>query len=191
MASSSKYKYQYKDREHSFKESAGLVGILYGVNWIGYYITQPDEVSNHGSFTKYRENFGELQFDMDSAFWNLGVHPLVGGQVFLFYRAHGYSHQSALFMTMIQSTLFEFTVEIYTEPASIQDLYQTPILGSIVGYGLEQLSLKLLHNGTIWGKYLGHLINPWTLFPFFEEKVLITPRFDNGKMSGVSMMMEF
>ena len=31
----------------------------------------------------------------------------------------------------IQSTLFEFLIEIYTEPASIQDLIQTPILGSL------------------------------------------------------------
>jgi hypothetical protein len=40
-------------------------------------------------------------------------------------------------MAAISSALFEFTVEVYTEPASVQDLYQTPILGSILGLGLE------------------------------------------------------
>jgi len=103
----------------------------------------------------------------------------------LFYNAE------ALSMTFVTSTLFEFTVEIYTEPASVQDLYQTPILGSIMGVGIENLSMALLNSGTTMGKFFGHLINPATLFWFYEGKVQIYPHFDGKGGSGLSLVGEF
>ena len=63
-------------------------------------------------------------------------------------------------MTFISSTLFEFTVEIYTEPAKVQDLYQTPILGSVLGVGLETLSLYLLNTGNSFGRILKPRFKP-------------------------------
>lgn len=183
--------YEYRDRSHTYQESAEHVGIIYGVSWILYPATQPDVVKNQGSWTKYRKNFGQVVFDRDEPFWNWFVHPISGSQLFLLYRGLGYSRISSLTMTFISSTLFEFTIEIYTEPASVQDLYQTPVLGSIMGVGLETLSLYLLNTGYTFAKVFGHILNPTTLFEFNEARRLsIVPYFD-GKKTGVGMAMEF
>ena len=67
-------------------------------------------------------------------------------------------------------------MEIYTEPASIQDLYQTPVLGSFLGVGLENLSMYLLNSGNAFARTIGHIINPTTLFWFYEGKVQVLPQ---------------
>lgn len=190
-----KYHFGYFDRDHTFTESAKLVGYVYAASWVGYPLSQPKVFRDQGSFTNYRKNFGHLVFDRDEPFWNWLVHPLSGSQLFLFYRANGYGRINSLAMSFISSTLFEFTVEIYTEPASIQDLYQTPILGSILGVGLETLSLYLINTGNALGKIIGHTINPWTLFKFFEGKVRVYPHYreteNNHKKGGLVFYAEF
>ena len=94
-------------------------------------------------------------------------------------------------MAFISSALFEFTVEIYTEPASVQDLYQTPIFGSLIGVGIERLSLYLLNTGNAFGRFFGHLLNPSTLFWFYEGKIIITPQLDGKGGGGLNLVMDF
>lgn len=175
-------RYAYHDRDHTFKEIASTAGILYGLNWVGYYASQPDTFREKGSFRRYADNFGKVVFDNDEPFWNLQVHPLVGSQLYLFFRGKGYSQSQAVGMSALQSTLFEFLMEVYTEPASLQDLYQTPVLGGILGYGLEHLSLKLLnHRRKLWN-VVGHILNPSTLLPGFEGSSLtVAPTVVHGR----------
>ena len=98
-------------------------------------------------------------------------------------------------MSLITSALFEFTVEVLTEPASIQDLYQTPVLGSILGLGIENLSLYLLNTGNPLSMALGHMINPATLLPQFQGKLLLVPltNFESTSPIGgyISAQVEF
>ncbi len=185
------YKYEYKDRPHTFGENVRYVSILYALNWGGYYFSQPRAFSHEGSWKGYKGRFGKIVFDMDSSYWNQVIHPYVGSQVFLFYRSQSYSRMSSFFMTAIQSTLFEFTIEAYTEPASAQDLYQTPVLGSLLGIFLEESSLYLLKSSNVFSRGLGHLINPMTLFPFFEGKTQMTPMVEKNKIVGLNLGMEF
>lgn len=81
----------------------------------------------------------------------------------------------SLWMSAIQSGLFEFFIETYTEPASYQDLYITPVYGSLIGYGIELVSIPMLNSGNAFLKVLGHIINPASMFWFFEGKVYTTP----------------
>lgn len=185
-----KVHYAYAYRQHSFAESTKHLGTLYLLNWGGYYLSQPEEFSHHGSFKEYRKRFGKVVFDMDSTNWNQIVHPYVGSQVYLYYRAFNYSRMESFFMTFIQSALFEFTIENYTEPASAQDLYQTPVLGSILGILLEEGSLKLLNSESSTARFFGHLINPMTLFPFFEGKSQLTPLTSENKIIGLNLRVE-
>lgn len=185
-----KYIYGYKNRSHTMSENLKQIGAIYGVTWLVYPLTQPSVVKENGSFKNYRNNFGKLVFDKDEPFWNWFVHPISGSQLFLYYRANGYSRIDSLAMAFISSTLFEFTVEIYTEPASIQDLYQTPIIGSILGVGLENLSMYLLNSGNAFGRFFGHVINPATLFWFYEGKVRFIPQYDN-KQASATFVFEF
>ena len=186
-----KYFYTYIDREHSYQESAKLIGVTYALSWGLYPLTQPKVFKENGSWHEYKKNFGDLVFDKDEPFWNWVVHPISGSQLFLFYRANGYSRANALAMSMIASTLFEFTVEVYTEPASVQDLYQTPVLGAMLGVTLENLSLYLLNTGNAFGKILGHILNPMTLFWFYEGKIRLSPHLDGKGTVGLNLQVDF
>ena len=186
-----KYFYGYIDREHSLKESAKHVAGVYAVSWGLYPLTQPQVVKDKGSWKNYKNNFGELVFDRDEPFWNWFVHPISGSQLYLYYRANGYKRSDAMGMAFISSALFEFTIEIYTEPASIQDLYQTPVLGSLLGVGLENLSMYLLNTGNFFGRFLGHAINPSTLFWFYEGKVRVIPQTDWRTKGSLNFVAEF
>ena len=185
------YRYSYINRRHSTTESLKHLAAIYGVTWVVYPLTQPDVVRKKGSWKNYRRNFGQLVFDKDDPFWNWFVHPISGSQLYLYYRANGYNRIDSLGMAFISSTLFEFTVEIYTEPASVQDLYQTPIIGSFLGMGLENLSLYLLNSGNAFGRVVGHILNPATLFWFYEGKVQIIPQTNLNGRHGLLFTMEF
>ncbi len=172
------YRYQYVERDHSLADNVRNIGMLYGLAWIVYPAFQPKVFRGSGGWNDYKSNFGKIVFDKDEPFWNFFVHPITGSQLYLLFRADGYTKMGSFGMTLITSSLFEFTVEILTEPASVQDLYQTPVLGSVLGLGIESLSLYALNSGTTFGKYFGHLINPATLLPFYEGRTLIIPKFD-------------
>ena len=174
------YQYDYQPREHSLSESAKNIGIVYGLTWFFYPIVQPKVFHGAGGIKTYKHNLGKLVFDQDEPFWNDFVHPLTGSQLYLLYRADGYDRLGAFEMTFISSALFEMTVEIFTEPGSIQDLYQTPVLGTVLGFGIENVSLYLLNSGNAIGKILGHILNPATLLPIYEGRTLIIPKIENA-----------
>jgi hypothetical protein len=186
-----KHYYQYKSRHHSTAETWENLGIVYGVSWVVYPLSQWSTFKDEGSFKNYKKNFGKVVFDQDEPFWNWFIHPLSGSQIFLFYRAKGYTRIDSLALSFISSALFEFTIETYTEPASAQDLYQTPVLGSMVGVGIESLSLYLLHSGNAFGEFFGHLINPMTMFDLFEHKVRIIPTTNLKNQHGLWLAAEF
>ena len=186
----SKFYYTYIDREHTFEEDLNNIASIYAVTWVIYPLTQPETFAKKGSIKNYKNNFGKLVFDKDEPFWNWFVHPISGSQLYLFYRARGYARADSLFMSFISSSLFEFTVEIYTEPASIQDLYQTPVLGAVLGLGIEKLSLYLLNSGNLVAKTIGHAINPSTLFWFYEGKIRIIPEISYNR-AGLRLYYEF
>lgn len=185
------YRYGYNDRVHTTEETIKNIGIVYGLTWVFYPLVQPKVFKIKDGVDQYKNNFGKLVFDKDEPVWNFFVHPITGSQLFLLYRAQGYSRMSALGLTTITSTLFEVTVEILTEPASVQDLYMTPILGSVLGLGIETLSMSLLNSGNTAAKIFAHIINPATLLPLYEGRTLIIPKFeeeDKGAMVKMELM---
>ena len=190
VESVSNYRYTYPERIHTWEENLTHIGVVYALTWGMYPLVLSGEIKTKGSLQNYKNNFGKLTFDRDEPYWNWGIHPLSGSMLYLYYRTNGHTRTSALAMSFISSTLFEFTVEIYTEPASVQDLYQTPIIGAIVGLSLETLSLYFLNSGTLAGRIAGHIFNPFTLFWFYDGKVSLTPAFD-GKKRGLFFVAEF
>lgn len=174
------YQYGYNDREHSLLENTKNIGIVYGLTWFFYPLIQPKIFRGDGGLKEYGHHFGQIVFDQDEPFWNGFVHPLTGSQLYLLYRASGYDRLAAFEMTFISSALFELTVEIFTEPASIQDLYQTPVLGTVLGFGIENASMYLLNSGNTLGKIIGHAINPATILPIYEGRTLIIPKLEDA-----------
>jgi hypothetical protein len=65
----------------------------------------------------------------------------------------------------------------WSEPASIQDLYQTPVLGSLLGLGLESLSMYLLNQDNPMSNFFGYLFNFYTLFWWYDGKIQVVPSY--------------
>ena len=78
-----------------------------------------------------------------------------------------------------------------TEPVSIQDLYQTPVLGSALGYFLENASMYLLNRGTWYASLFGHILNPATLFWFYKGRIEMDPVIDKNKFAGFRLTFNF
>lgn len=178
-------------RSHSFGESAAYVGGLYAINVVGYLATQQTAIRTEGSWHRYGSNLFKItRADYDTWNFNWGTHVVTGAVTNLFYRSRGYSRLDSLLMTALQSALFEFTIEVYTEPASLEDLVNTPILGAVVGTFLEWASFSLLNTDSGFLHGVGHVLNPFTLFGLHEGEVQIKPDLEKDK-KGVALQWHF
>lgn len=177
-------RYEYVDRAHTTAQNAFNLSFIYGLDVAVYRLTQASTIHEHGSWENYRRNFGHPTMDHDAPIWNLVGHPITGAETYLYYRAKGYTKLQSFHLAFWSSFLFEFTIEIYTERPSYQDLYQTPVLGSAMGYGLERLSMFLLNSDTGWfGKSTGYLVNPMLYFGYTEIETIIYPEVTSNKQS--------
>jgi hypothetical protein len=144
-------------------EYAQNFGLMYVGQWAFYYVSQKDIIEKHGSFDNWIHHPTEPVFDKDSFDYNIFKHSLAGQYYYLFYRHQGYSEMESFAWTFISSLAFEFTVETVTEKPSYQDIYQTPIYGTIVGMGTERLSNYLLSQDSAALHILGYIFNPFNL----------------------------
>lgn len=162
-------------------EKAQNFGVVYAAQWAGYYLTQKKIIEEHGSFENWYEGPSKSHFDKDHFDFNLFKHTAVGQYYYLFYRSRGYGKQSAFYWAFLSSLAFEFTIEVITEPPSVQDVYQTPIFGTILGVGTEKLSLYLHSFNTLPTTVLGYIFNPFTILPFSSYRLSLYPTRFNDK----------
>lgn len=92
-------------------------------------------LKNVGTFPQIR--------DGDSWLTNFLGHPLMGANLYHFYRTRGFSTRQSFWGTFLQSTLFEYTVEAWKQPPSGVDLLVTPTLGSLLGKTLGDRTFML------------------------------------------------
>lgn len=178
------------DEDISTGDKAINFGIVYAVQWAAYYATQETIIRDHGTMKNYREYMFKPHFDKDHFNYNLSKHTVTGQYYYLFYRSRGYGKQSSFYWSFISSAAFEFTIENLTERPSYQDLYQTPVFGSIVGMGAERLSLYFHSLQTFPTTLLGYLLNPTTIipYPYSRFQLAWTPMRMNDK-TGLALQM--
>ena len=163
---------------------------MYLTQWVGYAITQKGNIEDHGDVRNLWKNPIHPHFDKDSFDYNLILHPLVGNYYYLFYRSRRYNEVDSFFWTFTSSLAFEFAIETLTERPSIQDIYQTPVLGTLMGMGLERLS-NALHSLDAWpARALGYVINPYTIFPFSRYGFKAEPIFEKNRV-GAALRLRF
>jgi hypothetical protein len=165
-------------------------GIVYAAQWGSYFLMQKPIIEDHGSFRNWTHYPFHPHFDNDSFDYNIFQHSLTGTTYFLFYRARGYTKVDAFLWSFISSAAFEFTIETVTERPSWQDLYQTPVYGTILGLGVEKVSDTLYNTNTWWGKALGTVVNPFRLISKENRDVSVLPFFD-GKKTGIAITGSF
>ena len=79
-------------------------------------------------------------------------------------RSQGASPRQSFFFTLVLSTQWEYLFEAVAEQPSIQDLFITPIAGSILGEGVHSLTQSLRKNGTNFPEKMVILIlNPMSV----------------------------
>lgn len=152
------------------------VSTLYAFQWGYYLVGQREAIEDHGSLHNWVASPVNPHFDKDFYDFNLVLHTLSGSLYYGYYRAFGSSRPRSLAYSVLSSLLFEFSVETVTERPSFQDMYQTPILGAVVGMGLEDLSLWMLESRHVAIRGAGHLLNPYTLVPGSAWQVKLQPQ---------------
>jgi hypothetical protein len=82
---------------------------------------------------KWRENVSHPVWDTDAWYVNYILHPYWGGTYYVRGRERGLNQAYSFLYSALLSTLYEYGAEALFEPVSAQDLFVTPIVGSIMG----------------------------------------------------------
>lgn len=101
------------------------------------------------------------EWDHDNLIFNYVLHPYAGAVYFMAARSCGFSYWgSLLYATAISTVGWEFGIEACMERPSIQDIFVTPIIGSLFGEAFYHLKRHIVnHDYTLWGsRLLGNVV---------------------------------
>ncbi len=101
-------------------------------------------------------------WDEDIFFHNFLGHPYAGAFYYNMVRSQGATAWQSFGYALFQSTFWEYVVEALAEQPSIQDLFITPVIGSLLGELFNRWSLHILRSGrlNLGEKALVFFINP-------------------------------
>lgn len=162
------------------------LAINYTAQWAArwFYVRNKNSRIFSASFSGWWNNITQWPEwdDGDPFFTNWVTHPLIGSVEYLYYRAMGHGFLVSALGVLVQSTFFEYTIEGTVETPSLQDLISTPVVGTAVGFALEQSSDWLVSTDFVPAKILGHILNPMRNF-IHDRKVGIYDPFSKTFMS--------
>lgn len=101
------------------------------------------------------------EWDHDKFYFNYILHPYAGAVYYMGARSCGFNvWQSLLYCTCISTIGWEFGVEGFMERPSLQDIFITPIAGSLIGEFFFKVKRKIVSNGYSLGgsSVLGNLV---------------------------------
>ncbi|HYN40831.1 MAG TPA: DUF3943 domain-containing protein [Thermoanaerobaculia bacterium] len=101
-------------------------------------------------------------WDEDIFFHNYLGHPYAGAFYYNMVRSQGATAWQSFGYALFQSTFWEYVVEALAEQPSIQDLFITPVIGSLLGELFNRWSLHILRSGrlNLGEKALVFFLNP-------------------------------
>lgn len=107
------------------------------------------------------------EWDHDKIIFNYVLHPYAGAVYFMSARTCGFNYwRSLLYCACISTIGWEYGIEAFMERPSIQDLFITPIIGSMIGEGFYHTKRHIVRNDyrLLGSKILGNaavfLIDP-------------------------------
>ncbi|MGI9535199.1 MAG: DUF3943 domain-containing protein [Thermodesulfobacteriota bacterium] len=176
-----------KNITSDFNDFAKASIIPYAWNWTERVIIAPDNVSNvyRNSPSGYFDNIISWQGckkdfcgnnSIRASFWsfpysdgdnlntNYFQHPLSGMSTYLYYRSVGFDKVTSGVGSAMHSILFEYTVEAWQQPPSLNDIIVTPLIGVPVGIMVEYFSNYLLQTDSQFLRAVGYMINPFNIF---------------------------
>ena len=169
----------------SYEENLGFKAflrdsaIMYTGLWTSrfFYVRNKNSRIFDTSLSKWWHNITQWPVwdDGDSFFTNWVTHPTIGATEYLFYRAMGHSVLVSALGVVVQSTLFEYTIEGTVEVPSLVDLVSTPLVGTALGIVLEESSYWLVSTDFVPAKILAHILNPMRNFVYDRQVGLYNP----------------
>ena len=105
-----------------------VVGVLYA---LPEGVTHFDKSS--AGLSKWWDNVSNPHRDTDDAYLNWITHPYWGAAYYIRGRERGLSRWQSFGYSALLSTLYEYGLEAFFEQPSYQDLWITPVIGSLLG----------------------------------------------------------
>ena len=96
-------------------------------------VTKWDEDQKKATVNKWSENATNPVWDKDDWWINYLWHPYFGATYYIRARERGFGEFGSFVYSALLSASYEFGIECFFEPPSIQDLIFTPVGGYIVG----------------------------------------------------------
>lgn len=107
------------------------------------------------------------EWDHDKFYFNYILHPYAGAVYYMSARSCGFNAwRSLLYCTCVSTIGWEFGIEAFMERPSIQDIFITPLVGSLIGEGFYKLKRGIvandyrLANSAFLGNLVVFLIDP-------------------------------
>jgi hypothetical protein len=120
-----------EDSYYFFGYQFFVIGVLY-ISPQSVSGWSPEQKKNF-TVEKYYNNVTDIIWDHDKFYINFLLHPYWGMAYYVRARDRGVSETGSFWYSVLLSTMWEFGVEAMFEEVSIQDLFITPIVGSVVG----------------------------------------------------------
>jgi len=107
------------------------------------------------------------EWDHDNPIFNFLLHPYSGAAYFMAARSCGFSFWGSLLYSACISTIaWEFGIEAFMERPSYQDIFITPLVGSVMGEGFFRVKRYLVANdyrlfgSPVLGNIVAFLVDP-------------------------------
>lgn len=117
------------------------------------------------------------EWDHDKVIFNFVLHPYAGAAYFMAARTCGFNFwQSLLYSACISTIGWEFGIEACMERPSYQDIFITPLVGSIMGEGFYRLKRLIVNRDyrVLGSPVIGHIL-AFFLDPVNEVVGLLSP----------------
>lgn len=142
-----KYIQIYPLPSRNYRRLASNTGLFLGATIItfGVLYTLPENATQwdkekmreEGITAKWQENVNKGPvIDSDNFFFNYVTHPWAGAVYYMSARSSGFKWWDSFLYSSLMSTFFwEYGIEAFAEVPSVQDIFVTPIVGSMFGEG--------------------------------------------------------
>ncbi len=137
------------------------------------------EITSRPFYERWYRNVFKLgpEWDHDKFIFNYVLHPYAGAAYFMAARSCGFNFwQSMLYSAAISTIGWEFGIEACMERPSYQDIFVTPIVGSLMGEGFYRLKRLIVNRDyrVLGSPAIGHIC-AFFLDPVNEVVGLLSP----------------
>lgn len=142
-----------------------------------FYVRNKNDRIFDTSISQWLDNIFSVPVwdDGDDFVTNYIAHPFAGYLSYLYYREMEHGFWMSALGSVVQSTLFEYTVEGTVEVPSGIDLIATPGIGVPVGFIGEHVSDWLMERDNFLANAAGRIINPMQNVVKDRQLVLFNP----------------